>query len=360
MLIVFRLRVVFFGLYLSDRRIVLHQLHGIIESIDKTHLGLGKAVAFSIICIKARQCLLMVSPSGCGKSVMTDMLGAIHPDAIKLLSITRARLGDYKDTFSNFHGVVLMDDMAGAGSMYERKDTLSAFCQLCYSHFISKHTWTSDYEIVDFHGAAILNIQPVLLAEVYQYPEWDGLLQEKTLRYYHLYRPTSPNQDKPKIDVDWGVDFDLVHKPRHDYKLYKTLNSIAGIQWSDSRALEHIDSLLKAIAALDRRQDVNNDDLLLLYKLIKPMTVERYIFRKSGFETGRWMDSNLAAVLVEFASWKNINVERISRDYKISPSTVYRLLADIKEWFVESQVKSKLLIPKPELKQVLKEAGVER
>jgi predicted DNA-binding transcriptional regulator YafY len=72
------------------------------------------------------------------------------------------------------------------------------------------------------------------------------------------------------------------------------------------------------------------------------------------------MDSNLAAVLVEFASWKNINVDRIARDYKVSPSTVYRLLADIKEWFVESQVQAKMLIPKDALKKVLKEAGVER
>ena len=338
----------------------MHQLYEIINSIDKTHLGLGKAAAFAIICVKARQCLLMVAPSGCGKSVLTDMLGNAHPNAVRLLSITRARLTDYKDVFSSFSGVVLMDDIAGAGSMYERKDTISAFSQLCYSHFISKHTWTCSYEIADFHGSAILNIQPALLAEIYQYPEWEGLIQEKTLRYYHLYRPTQPNQEKPKVKVDWGIDLDLVHKPKHDYKLYTSLNSIAGIQWSDSRALEHIDDLLKSIAALDRRQEVNNGDLLLLYKLIKPLTIERHIFRKSGFETGRWMDSNLAAVLVEFASWRNINVERIARDYKISPSTVYRLLAEIKEWFSESHVKSKTLIPKPELKQVLKEAGVER
>jgi hypothetical protein len=39
---------------------------------------------------------------------------------------------------------------------------------------------------------------------------------------------------------------------------------------------------------------------------------------------------------------------------------VYRLLADIKEWFVESQVQAKMLIPKDALKKVLKEAGVER
>ncbi|GAI73479.1 unnamed protein product, partial [marine sediment metagenome] len=80
-------------------------------------------------------------------------------------------LKDYESTFSNFFGVILCDDMAGAGSMYERKDTIGAFCQLCYSHTVSKHTWTSDFEIINFFGAAVLNIQPALLAEVYQYPE---------------------------------------------------------------------------------------------------------------------------------------------------------------------------------------------
>ncbi|GAH53676.1 unnamed protein product, partial [marine sediment metagenome] len=48
-----------------------HQLYDIMTNVDKSHLGLGKAVAFSVICVKARQCLLLVAPSGCGKSVIT-------------------------------------------------------------------------------------------------------------------------------------------------------------------------------------------------------------------------------------------------------------------------------------------------
>lgn len=339
---------------------MVHPLYDVVSNIDKTHLGLGKAIAFSIICIKAKQCLLLVAPSGCGKSVITDTMSSISPDPVKLLSITKARLTSYKDTFTNFFGVVLMDDIAGAGSMYERKETLVAFSMLCHAHTISKHTFTSDFEITDFFGAAIMNIQPAILAEIYQYPEWESLISEKTLRYYHLYRPTIPNVSKPALKMDWGIDVDLVKKPRHDLKLYSTLESIAGIQWSDARTLEHLDNLLKAVAALDRRQDVNNLDLQILYRLMRPMVVERYIMHKTGFETGRWMDNNLAAVLVEYATWKNVNIERISRDYKISPSTTYRLLAEIREWFKESEVRSKMLVPKPELKRILKEAGVER
>lgn len=338
----------------------MHPLYDVISNVNKTHQGLGNAMVFTIICIKARQCLLLVSPSGCGKSVITDCINEVNPNAVQLLSVTRARLTDFIDTFSNFFGTVLMDDIASAGSTYERKDTLLAFAVLCYSHAISKHTWTTNFEITNFHGAAVLNIQPALLAEVYEFPEWESLIREKTLRYYHLYRPTKPESGKPKFYVDWGIDVDLVQKPRYDYKLYPILQSIATLQWSDARTLEHLDMLLKAVAALDRRQTVINADLQLLYKLMKPMTIERYIMHKTGFEVGRWMDTNLCAVLVEYASWRNVNIDRIARDYKISSSTVYHLLSNISEWFKEDTVRAKMLVPKPELKRVLREAGVER
>ena len=338
----------------------MHQLYSIIEGVEKTHLGLGNAMAFSIICTKARKCLLLVAPSGCGKSVITDSLGILHPDAIRLLSITKARMKDYKDTFSNYQGVVLMDDMAGAGSMYERKETLIAFAFMCYTHFISKHTFTSDFDIWNFHGAAILNIQPSILAEIYQYPEWESILQDKAIRYYHLYRPIKPNEVKPEFKVDWGIDMDLVKKPSKDYKLYKDLETIAAIQFSDARVLEHLNDFLRASAALDGRETVKLEDYVLLKRLMKPLTVERYIMQKSGFEIGRWMNVNLLDVLVEFATWKNITIDRICRDYKVNPATCYRSLTEIKEWFAESQIMSKRLVPKPELKRVLKEAGVER
>ncbi|GAI19551.1 unnamed protein product, partial [marine sediment metagenome] len=149
-----------------------------------------------------------------------------------------------------------------------------------------------------------------------------------------------------------------VKKPDHRYKMYPKLDAIAGIQWSDARVLEHLDKLLQSTAALDGREYVSNEDMVLLYKLMKPMSIERYIFKKYGFETGRRMETNLAAVLVEFASWRNITIERIARDYKISPATVYSLLVDIREWFEVSSVASKHLVPTKELKKVLKEAGV--
>jgi len=338
----------------------MHQLYSLIEEIEKTHSSLGNAMAFAVVCVKAKKCLLIVSPAGCGKSAISDTVYANHPDSFRLDSVTRSGLKDFKDVFSSFHGLVVMDDLGKVDSLYNRKHTISTFAELCYSHCISKDTFTVTIEISDFFGSSILNIQPPILAEVYEYPEWESVIQDKTIRYYHLYRPTKPNENKPSISIDWGIDMDLVRKPRHDYKLYSKLEAIASIQWSDARVIEHLNALLRASAALDRRQDVKNDDLQLLYKLMKPMTIERHIMTKFGFETGRYMNTNLAATLVEFASWKNISIDRIARDYKISPATTYRLLSEIKEWFRADPVMAKKLIPKPELKKILKEAGVER
>jgi len=338
----------------------VHQLYSVIQDVEKTHKGLGNALAFAIICVKAKMCLLIVAPSGTGKSAITNTLKKCHPDSTKLDSVTRSGLRDFKDIFTNFWGLVVIDDLGKVDTPYSRVHTVTSFAELCYSHFISKHTYAVTVEIAEFHGSAVLNVQPPVMAQLYAADEWEVVTQDKTLRYYHLFRPSHATAKEPEVKVDWGISLDLVHKPRHDFKLYSKLEKIASIQWSDARVLEHLDNLLRAVAALDRRQEVRQEDLVLLHRLMKPMVIERYVTDKSGFEVGRYFNTNLLAVLVEFASWKDINIERIARDYKIAPSTVYRLLAEIKEWFIPSEPYTKRLVPKPELKKVLKEAGVER
>lgn len=338
----------------------MHQLYSIIEGVERTHPGLGNAITFSLICVKARMCLLIVSPAGCGKSAISNCIANSHPETIRLDSVTTASLSQHSEEFNNFWGLVVIDDVGKIGDTYSRKHTLTAFAELCYSHFITRYTFRASVLISDFHGAAILNIQPTILADIYEYPEWESVLQDKTLRYYHLYRPTKPNDERPAFKVDWGIPVEDVRKPNHQYKLYSKLEDIASIQWSDARVLEHLDTLLKASAALDNRKEVRQDDFVLLNRLMKPMTAERHIMTKTGFEVGRYMDTNRSAVLVEFASWKDINMDRISRDYKISPSRAYDLLANVTDWFEPNPVMTKSLKPKPALKKVLKEAGVER
>lgn len=338
----------------------MHPLYKLIEDVEKTHEGLGNAMAFAAICVKARMCFLMVAPSGTGKSAVGKTIARDYPDSVELDSVTRSGLRDFEDVFTNYWGLVVIDDIAKIDSLYSRKHTITSFAELCYSHFIEKHTFSASVVIHGFFGSAIINIQPVILSELVSDMEWEAVTQDKTVRYYHLYRPKKPVSSLPDVKIDWGISLDLVHQPRRDYKLYSSIEKIASIQWSDARVLEHVDNLLKSVAAIDRRQDCKLEDYQLLLKLMKPMTVERHIISKYAFESGRTCENNLLAVLVEFASWPSVNIERISRDYKVSTSTTYRLISEIHEWFEPSEPMSKKLVPKKELVKVLKEAGVER
>ena len=338
----------------------MHQLYKVITQIEQTHNRLGNAVAFACLCAKARKCLLIVSPAGCGKSAVSDAVGMHYPDSIRIDSVTRSGLKDFKEKFTHYQGLVVIDDLGKVDTNYSRIATVTSFAELCYSHFISKHTMTVTVEIAEFHGGAILNVQPPILAALVEADEWEVVTQDKTVRYYHLFRPIHPCSDKPKFDIEWGIDMDLVAKPSHDFKLYERIESIASVQWSDARVLEHIDDLLRASAAIDNRNKVEQQDLVLLYRLMKPMIIEKYVREKYGFETGRYFNTNLLAVLVEFASWKNINIARIARDYKIGEATVYRLLSEIKNWFEPQEPMSKRLVPKLELSKILKEVGAIR
>ena len=63
-----------------------HQLIELVKQIELTYPRLGRLVAMSIIAVKARQFLLVVSPSGCGKSANTFLLGQSRKDVIRFLS----------------------------------------------------------------------------------------------------------------------------------------------------------------------------------------------------------------------------------------------------------------------------------
>lgn len=334
-----------------------HQLIQLINSVDETHPRLGRLVAMTVIAVKARQFFLIVSPSGCGKSAVSTLIKTNRKDdCLSFLTVTRARLADYADRLTGFKGVVVMDDIAGGGSEYERRDTVTAFCMLCHEHFTDKHTMVSNYEITNFYGAAVLNVQPVLLAELYASSEWEGLLQDKSLRYYHLFRPSKPQKQPPTVSINWGIDIDSVsNSQEYSGAIYDRLLHIAEIEWSDARALQHLHVLLRATAALDSRKEVNEDDYALLDILMRPMILERYLFTKSDFETGRKLEVNLAALLVELASWKKPNVERICKDYKISPSTVYKLLHTVDTWI---KLDKGYIFPTEVLQKILREIGI--
>jgi len=335
----------------------MHYLQKLIKDVDRTHPRLGNLLAFCVLCTKARRCLLIIAPSGCGKSTVMLTLKNQSPAVLWLDSVTRNGLKFFEKDMQNFTGVALIDDLGKVDTMYSRVATVTAFAELCYSHFIAKYAMGFDLNIDNFNGAAILNTQPPILSQLISGDEWEVVIQDKTIRYYHTFRPTNPLMTLPNVEIDWGIDIDMVKLSGTESKRLQKLCNLGRIQWSQGRSLEHITALLRACAALDRREVVNASDFSVLERLAAPLWLEQYLIDKLAFEYGRIFKSDFLAILVEFATYGKLSIDTICRDYKVSPQMVVSKLKEMGEQYITIDTESKTLLPSPAMVEILNFTG---
>lgn len=334
-----------------------HYLRSVVEDIDRSHSRLGKAVAFAMIASKARKCLIIVSPAGMGKSTTSNTVARHHPEVVVIDAISEAGLGSQQDLFSGYGGLVVIDDLGKLGSHYRRIHTLIAMAELVYSHYQKSYMWGNPIDITNFTGSAILNVQPAILGSLIASDDWEVVLMDKTIRYYHLFRPLSPTPQLPDVELKWGIDIDLVKTPTSRGKMWRDLDRIGSCQWGDARVTEHLIDLLRATAALDSRRAVENQDYMVLRDLMRPLSLEHYLLDKYGFESGRNFKNNMLAIMIEVASWNKLTVYRVARDYKLSPHRAGELLTQYGGGALTADMFSGVIKPTEDLKRVLREAG---
>ena len=316
----------------------MHYLNQVIEEVDKTHPHLGNPVAVAMLAIKAKKLLLIVSPRGCGKSRVTSFVGLSYPNPMLEDRLSVAGLAALGGELNGYQGVLIVDDIAKTQTPYARITTVTTLAELVYSHYCKSHLQGSNFEISDFNGAALVNIQPILLKEIVKSTEWEASMMDKSMRYYHLYRPQEPNPEPPKIELDWGAATADVSAPELKGKLADELKSIGKCQWGLSRLREHIADLLRASAALDRRGKVTLADYRLLTNLLAPMRIESLVTDKQELEAQRYLASNQLAILTEFFTYGSFTLSQLAGDYHLSQGQCYKIMGRYtKEWVVVSK-----------------------
>lgn len=306
----------------------------LINDVEKTHKNLGELMAISQIATKARKMMLVISPSGCGKSTVmfqigTNTQGSIMPDKISI-----AGLAVMVDKLNGFRSVMVVDDITTTQTEYARKTTITTLAALCYSHRIQTIMAGQEFTIDDFYGSAIIGVQPIILRTLMQLDEWDGSIQDKALRYYHMYRPLTPMISRPKIDYRDGINIEKVNdfEPDKKNKNWKKLVELGYSQWSRARTLEHMKDMLKAIASLENRTDVIEDDYSLLARLLKPMAIENLVVVKEELEGGRFLNNTRLLLLVEYYTYSGkFSLAQIAQDYKITLQQCYKIMATQKD-----------------------------
>lgn len=337
----------------------MHKLVQLIRSVNKTHEGLGDMIAMNLVAAKAKKCVLNVAAAGTGKSTSTDLIAYLLGDrAVKYTSLTMAGLTKLRDQLSNFEGHVIIDDLGAEKSDWSRTATVSTLAHLVMQHHVCKITQTSTVEITNFNGSAALNIQPVLMDSIVQGDDWIAVVRDKVIRQYHLLRPAHPVKGFPQTKFSWGVALQSVDEPKKKGAEWFQLVAYGLAQWSYGRCLDHIPSMLKAVAAFDGRTKVRKADYLILAKLMKPMQLERFILESYGFENGRSFQNNVYCLLIELASWGEPTLATIAEDYKVHPRTVERIAATAPDWCFISPDEPKRLLPTEQTKKIFEQIGV--
>lgn len=336
----------------------MHYLLQIAHDVDKTHPHLGNLLAACVLVAKSKKMMMIVSPRGCGKSRATNFVTLQSPSNLLLDRLSVSGLSYMEDRLNGFQGVLCVDDIAKAQTDYARITTVTTLAELVYSHGIISSLKDSRYEITNFNASALVNVQPVLLRELVNSPEWEASIQDKTLRYYHLIRPQRPNALPPELKLDWGINNADVSTKFSRGKLYDKIVFLLGCQWGVTRVNEHIPDMLIAAAALDKRKDVNQTDFQALITILRPLSYESLVMDKHSLEADRVLAADRLAILTEYCTYGQFTLAQLCNDYKVSMSTGYRIMRQYSDDWIEISKSPTSYIPSDSMVKKLKELGL--
>jgi hypothetical protein len=331
-------------------------IENLINDVEETHKNLGELMAISQIVVKARKMALLISPSGCGKSTAMYPIGKNTENSIMPDKISIAGLALMADKLSGFKSVIVVDDITTTQTEYARKTTITTLTALVYTHRVQTIMSGQEFTIDDFHGSALVGVQPIILKSLMMLDEWDGSIQDKVLRYYHMYRPIEPMVKYPTINYNSGIDIEKVNdfEPDIDNKYWHKLIELGYSQWSRARTLEHLKDMLKAIASLENRYNVIYDDYALLARLLKPMAIENIVVVKEQLEGERYLNNTLLLLMVEYFTYGGkFSLAQVAQDYKMSLQQCYKIMATQAEYWQQITKSPTIYRPTDKLKKEL-------
>lgn len=337
---------------------MIHKLLQYKRQVDKTHEGLGNLFSFALLATKAKKFTIVIAVSGTGKTTALKAATRVNPeDNIILDAVTRSGLVPIKDKLNDFKGTFLLSDLGNIDTSYSLKESIKTLVNLVYEHGLSKMNATTNLKIENYQGSALTTGQPIIMQPIINSPDWEAVIQDKTIRYYHLIRPKKVNNKDIDIKASWGIELDAVSKTIPKNEKVKQLYRHALDQFGIARAYQHIDDMLRACAALDKRKKVTLKDIDCLLELSRPMLFEKYIMDRQGFESNKEFMHNDMCLLTEAATYHKLDKNQMQINYKVTRRTLNNILHSINTWYIPDQKDEDTLHISLQSMQVLKECG---
>lgn len=337
----------------------LTSIASILGEVEKTHPHLGDLTVFSVLCDSGNRTLIAIAISGTGKSTVCNWIaGNEKRHKIAAHGISTNGLKHFQDELSSNSVSVCVEDLSRSGSVYMQIQTTAVLAGLVYTGFIQKQSATLDLEIYGFKGSALIYAQPLIMAEMVKIAEFESDIRDKTIRYYHLFRPLTPDplpfSFKHAYDSIDRIDITINMHPNIK-RFYEIALANMEYEVSKARAMEHTQALMKASACVNQRVEVKEADAWLIAELTKNMRLEQYLYTKHDLEGARYLDNNLLPLLTDVASTREIALKEVARKAGITEKRAYAIVKTLSTWVL---LNSRHLHPTKECKAILQECGI--
>lgn len=337
----------------------MHKLTQLTHDINKTHHNLGKTTATILLGVKAKKCTLIVSPSGCGKTVATNAVANIKGvECINIPSLTLAGLGKRVKELTGFTGYLKIDDLATSSSWWVKNDMVAHLADLTHEHHTGKLTETADWTITDFNGSTSINLQPHTLNCIMPYDNWSALVRNKSTRLYHYYRPNPPNLKPLVLNCELGIPIEEVSEEIVETKDYKKCLTLGLIEWDKARAEQHILDYLRAAAGFDGRTKVNATDMKILLELMHPFLIEQELTDAQDVDTGKRINANEFEVITEMMTLGIVPIEQYIVDWKLKAWRVREIINRAGARCFRADRNPVYVFPTPDSMELLQKLGI--
>ena len=343
----------------------LHLVAEMLAEIEKRDAGLGEGALISTLCDIGNRTLLFIGISGTGKSTIAYWV-ADHVKRNKIMEhgITVNGLKSYVEQLDNNSTTILVEDLSRSGSDYMQINTVAVLAGLVYTGSVSKHNATLQLAITSMKGSALIYAQPLIMKKLVKVPEFESDISDKTLRYYHLIKPTIPHpEDDPQHPQltdgkKWAtidrtkIEFD----PAASAKYWDDIIDNFTCEVSLSRAIEHSQALIKASALFCGRTKTTEADAWLVRELSKNFRIEQEIYRKDSLEGERHLDQDLLPLLTILSSGRDKapKVTDVAKAFRVKQAQTYEILKRLGTWV---QLNNGRLYPTTATKKLLREIG---
>ena len=314
---------------------MVHPLFSLISKIDRTHPGAGRLAASCMLTQKAAKAMLVVAVPGTGKTTCIDWAALQNPHGmIRFDSITRSGMAGMDKELSDYKGVLSVADLGAVDTLYSIKEASKVIALLCYEHRLNKRNVSIEIDITGFHGSALATIQPSSVQKLISGADWDSVLQDKLIRYYHLLRPLKIKNAPIEVEAKWGIELDEVRIRAELVNQCRAMVDSSVQQWSDARAVQHWCDFYRAAAALANRQTVAKADVQAAHEVLRPLNLEPYLVLRQSLSSDRTFLADDACMLTELATYSRLDHVRTVKNYRVSNRTLQRSIDRAGTWLI--------------------------